>query len=50
MEDRADPWIPALDKPDHTAITAASSDTYRKNAQSPEERKGRATNVARRIT
>jgi hypothetical protein len=46
----ADPWIPALDELDHTATIAASSDTYQKNAQSPEERKGRATNVARRIT
>jgi hypothetical protein len=50
MEDRADPWIPVLDEPDHAAITVASSDTYQKNAESPEERKGCATNMARRIT
>jgi hypothetical protein len=32
MEDRADPWIPALDEPAHAAIIVDSSDRYQKNA------------------
>jgi hypothetical protein len=32
MEDRADPWIPALDKLAQAAIIVDSSDTYQRNA------------------
>jgi hypothetical protein len=49
MEDRADPWIPVLDKLAHAVIIADSSGTYKKNARNPGERKGHAMNVARRI-
>jgi hypothetical protein len=49
MEDRADPWIPALDELAHAAIIVDSLDTYQRNARSPKERKGCAMNVARRI-
>jgi hypothetical protein len=49
MEDRADPWILVLDELAHAAIIVDSSGTYQKNAPNPGERKGHATNVARRI-